>query len=83
MTDMRFTEEDKQKLIEFLNIVAKHAKFTFDTTEVIQYFKSLSHMQTKILPKVEANIFEIKRVIEPASELANKTAVEPKAKGKK
>jgi len=64
MSDIRFTEEDKQKLIEFLNLIAKNAKFTLDTAEVIQYFKSLSYMQQRILPKIEANIFEIKKVVE-------------------
>lgn len=59
-----FTEEDKQKVVEFLNIVAKHARFNFDTQEVIQYFKLLSNMQQKILPKIEANILEVRRVIE-------------------
>lgn len=82
MSDMRFSEEDKQKLVEFLNMVAKHAKFTFDTAEVIQYFKSLSYMQQKLLPKVEANIFEIKKVVEP-SEPASEPATESKSKGRK
>ena len=58
------TEEDKQKFIEFLNMNAKHAKFELNTTELIQYFKILSHMQQKLLPKIDANILEIKRVIE-------------------
>ncbi len=58
------TEEDKQKFIEFLNMIAKHAKFELNTTELIQYFKILSHMQQKLLPKIDANILEIKRVIE-------------------
>ena len=65
MSEMHFSEEDKQKVIEFLNMVAKHAKFEMNTTELIQYFKLLSHMQVKILPKIEANILEIKKVIEP------------------
>lgn len=64
MNDIRFNEEDKQKLIEFLNLIAKNAKFTLDTAEIIQYFKSLSYMQQRILPKIEANIFEIKKVVE-------------------
>jgi hypothetical protein len=78
MSEVHFTEEDKQKVIEFMNMVAKHAKFEFNTQEVITYFRLLSHMQTKILPKVEANIFEIVKVAETSPD-----AVEPKAKGKK
>lgn len=81
MSDMRFTEEDKQKLVEFLNLVAKHAKFTVDSQELILYFKSLSYMQQRLLPKIEANIFEVKRVIEPTQ--PSEPVVEPKAKGRK
>ena len=65
MSPMRMSEEDKQKLIEFLNLVAKHAKFRLNTTELIQYFKVLSYMQQKLLPKIEANILEVKQVVEP------------------
>lgn len=64
MGELNFTEEDKQKVIEFLNMVAKHAKFELSTSELIQYFKLLSHMQQKILPKVDANILEIKKIQE-------------------
>ena len=70
MGEMNFTEEDKQKLVEFLNMVAKHAKFEMNTAELIQYFKLLSHMQTKMIPKVDANILEIKRIIEAKQEEA-------------
>lgn len=62
---MNFTEEDKQKFVEFLNIVAKTARFDVNTAELIQYFKLLSHMQQKILPKLDANILEILKVVEP------------------
>lgn len=71
---MKFTEEDKKQTIDFLNMIAKNAKFNFDTGEIIQYFRLLQHMQLKILPKIEANIFEIKKVIETQKE----TEVEPK-----
>lgn len=65
MTELHFSEEDKQKVMEFLNMVAKNAKFNFKTEDVIKYFKLLAHMQSKILPKIDANILEVKRVIEP------------------
>ena len=77
MQDIYFTEEDKAKFIEFMNMVAKHAKFEFKTEEVISYFKLLAHMQQKIVPKIEANIFEVVRSVQAAS------TEEPKAKGKK
>ena len=59
-----FSEEDKTKLYEFLNMVAKHAKFDMNTTELLKYARLLNFMQTVMIPKVEANILEIKRVIE-------------------
>lgn len=71
MTDLYFNEEDKQKVCDFMNMVAKNAKFELRTEEVISYFKLLAHMQQKILPKIDANILEVKRVIEakePAKE---------------
>lgn len=62
-----FNEEDKVKIIEYLNMVAKHAEFTLNTADLINYYKLLSHMQTKILPKLDANILEIKRVTQEKS----------------
>jgi hypothetical protein len=80
MTEMRFNEDDKKQVIDFLNMVAKNAKFSFDTTEIIQYFRLLQHMQGKILPKIEANILEVKRVVNPAPE----AEIQPETKkGKK
>lgn len=57
-----FTEEDRERVVEYLNLVANHAKFTFETKEVIEYFKLLSHMQRVILPKIEAHVFELKEI---------------------
>lgn len=79
MSEMSFNEEDKLKMIKYLNMVAKHARLDLDTQEVIQYFKLLSHMQQKILPKIDANILEVKRVIEPKP-VAEEVKI---AKGKK
>lgn len=64
MNEFNFTEEDKQKVMEFMNIIAKTAKFEFKTEDVITYFKLLAHMQQKILPKIDANILEVKRIVE-------------------
>lgn len=76
MTEMNFNEEDKQKVVEFLNMVAKHAKFELSTAELISYFKLLSHMQTKILPKIDSNILELKRVINTQPEQGDATKQE-------
>lgn len=68
MDKNKFTQDDKEKVIQFLNYVAKHANFNFNTSEVINYFKLLSHMQQVILPKIESNILEIVRVVENIKE---------------
>lgn len=65
MTKNSFTEQDKEKIIEYLNFVAKHAKFNINTEEVINYYKHLSYIQSTILPKINDNILEIQRVVEP------------------
>jgi len=57
-----FKEEDKEKFIEFLNSVAKNAKFNVDTQELCSYFKLLAYMQQVILKKMETNILEVKKV---------------------
>lgn len=66
MIEGTFTKEDKEKVIEYLNRVAKHAKFSdINTTDLISYYKLLAHMQTQILPKIEANILEVIDIVEP------------------
>jgi len=64
----KFTDDDKKKFIEFLNMVAKHAKFNMSTAELINYFHLLSHMQKVMLHKIDANVFEIRRVVESATQ---------------
>jgi hypothetical protein len=70
--ELSFKEEDKQKFVEFLNIVAKNATFTMKTDEIINYFKLLSFMQNSMLPKINANILEVIKVQE-----AKKDATSP------
>ena len=68
MTKSNFSEEDKEKLVEFLNMVATKAKFEIDTKEVIQYFKLLSYMQQTILPKINSHILEVIAVHESTTQ---------------
>lgn len=68
MLNMKFNEDDKKKFVEFLNMVAKSAQFSFNTTELVNYFKLLQHMQVQILPKINENILEVKKVVEPIQE---------------
>lgn len=64
MSGRNFSEDDKTKTIEFLNYVAKFAKFEMNTEQLINYYKLLHHMQTSVLPKINDHILEVKRVIE-------------------
>lgn len=59
---MNFTESDVEKMTRLLNMVAAKASFQLNTSEIIQYFGLLSWAQKELLPKLEANIFEIKEV---------------------
>lgn len=68
MSPFNFTEEDKQKVVQFLNMVAANAEFKLSTSEVIAYFKLLSFMQQSLLPKIDANILEVKKITESKSE---------------
>lgn len=70
----KFNDDDKKKFVEFLNYIAKSAIFNnLNTQSIIDYFKLLSHMQQVILPKIDANILEIKKVVEssPPPSLGN------------
>ena len=61
----KFTEEDKEKVIEFLNFIAKKAEFKdWKTTDSIAHFKLLAHMQQVVIPKIEANILEFNELIQ-------------------
>ena len=77
MDKLKFTEKDKEDVIKFLNTVAEKAQFSLNTKEIIDFFKLLSSMQQNIIPKIEANILEIKKVVQADPE------EEKKGKGKK
>jgi len=69
MDGLNFKEEDKQTMISFLNMVAKHADFKLNTGELIKYFNLLAQMQKTILPKIEANVLEVKQIVEPTEDV--------------
>lgn len=71
MDKNNFNEEDKKKFVEFLNMVAKHASFHLKTDEIIYYFKLLSYMQQTMLPKIDANILEIRKIIDRPEDKEN------------
>jgi len=68
MTNNNFTEEDKEKLIKFLNAVADKADFKMNTMEVIEYFKLLTFMQKILIPKIDKHILEVKKVVQAKDE---------------
>jgi len=63
-----FKEDDKKKIIEFLNIVADKSVFTLNTNEVIKYYGLLSYMQKDLLPKINDHILEVIKVVEADKE---------------
>ena len=68
------TDEDKKKLTEYMNYVAEHATFTHKTDGIIAYFKLLAYLQQTLLPKIDANILEVIKVVEPEKKLAKNKA---------
>jgi hypothetical protein len=73
MNQFSFNDEDKKKVVDFLNFVAKNGKFEVNTQEIIDYFKLLSYMQGTLLPKIEANVLEITKITQaPQEDKSNK-----------
>jgi hypothetical protein len=73
-----FADKDSANLVEMLNFVATHAKFTFDVKDMLKFAKLLNWAQTDLLPKIEAHKVEILSV----KEVNPPETVKP-AKGKK
>lgn len=64
MLENKFTDEDKEKIVEFLNFIAVKAQFNnWKTEDSVKHFKLLAHMQQVVLPKIDAHIFEMREVI--------------------
>ena len=58
-----FSEKDAEKLVGLLNFIGTNAKFKeLDVKQVIEFYRILNWAQTELLPKVQANIFEIQEV---------------------
>lgn len=77
--ESKFSEEDKKKVIEFLNIIAQKSEFNLNTQEVIKYYGLLSYMQQELLPKIDSHIMEVTKVVEAEPEKKESKA----KKGKK
>lgn len=64
-----FTEDDKNKVVELLNFIAKKATFPdWKTEDTIKHFKLLAHMQQVIIPKIEAHVFEMGQIVKADQE---------------
>lgn len=62
----RFAEDDKKKLVEFLNFISEKAKFDgMDVKDTIQFFGLLSWSQQVLMKKIEANIMGVPKIIDP------------------
>ena len=59
---MNFIEKDRDNLVEFLNFVSDKAKFELGTKEVIKFYGLLAWAQKDLMPKINANILEVKAV---------------------
>lgn len=60
-----FTEDDKQKVVEFCNFIAERAVFSnWKTEDTIKHFRLLAHMQQVILTKIDAHILEMGKVVQ-------------------
>lgn len=61
----KFSDKDSEKLVEFLNFVANHAEFNrLNINKILSFTKLLNWAQTELLPKIEANKFEVLSVRE-------------------
>lgn len=59
-----FKEEDRAKVVEFLNLIATLARFTnLDFKQIIKIYQLLNYMQTVILTKIDNNILEVVKSI--------------------
>ena len=61
-----FNDEDKKKVVRFLNMIAASARFDMNTVELIEYFKLLAYMQQTLIPKIDKHCLEVLKIIEPA-----------------
>jgi hypothetical protein len=60
-----FTEDDKKKLVDFINFIATKAKLSdISIQENIKFYGLLSFIQKELIPKIDRNILEIIQVNE-------------------
>lgn len=62
--NLQFNEQDKEKVVKFLNLLGEKANYNLSTKEVIEFFGYLTYLQKTLIPKIDANIFQIEKVVQ-------------------
>jgi hypothetical protein len=76
----RFKEEDKEKVVEFLNFVAKNAKFSdLAIPDVIKFYGLLSFCQQTLLKKINSHIVDSIKIHTPPEPEPKKSRAKSKA----
>jgi hypothetical protein len=83
LKETSFEEKDKENLVEFLNFIAKKAKFEVDVQEVIKFHGLLSWAQQSLLKKINQNILGEVKLHENVLPPKEKAKSKSKAKAKK
>lgn len=70
MTPGSFTDEDRQKVHSFVNLVSKDMRLSheWDTKKALEYIRLLGWMQRDLMDKIAANVLEVNKLIEPPKE---------------
>lgn len=68
----KFNDKDIENFVKLLNFVSDKGKFEVNVSEVISFYKLLAWAQTDLKKKLEANVFEITRVVEAPKPEASK-----------
>jgi hypothetical protein len=64
---MNFNQNDKEKVIEFLNLIALKADFNnMSVKDNIKLFGLLSFMQKTLIDKIDNNLLEVTKYVPPA-----------------
>ena len=82
MTGNNFTEADIKKATELINFISDKAEFTLNQKEIIEHFQRLAWFQQQLIPKMEANILEVKNIVKAPAKEEGEKKIKSKAKGK-
>ena len=63
-----FTAEDVKKLKRFMDLIGANAEMTVKIGPMMESSNLIGYIMRDLIPKIEANILEIKQVVEPSPE---------------